>query len=96
MPYSFTVNDTEITSDLTNDILIPQKVSSESVLTIVYQPQSVFKVNAMTRCSSTLTGHTEAILSVVFSPDGKNVMHCFIHIPKIKALKLLLVLEILL
>ena len=39
-------------------------------MTIVYQPQAIFRVRAVSRCTSTLAGHTEAILSCSFSPDG--------------------------
>ncbi|EGF76854.1 hypothetical protein BATDEDRAFT_30824 [Batrachochytrium dendrobatidis JAM81] len=41
------------------------------MLTIQYQPQAVFKVRTVSRCTASLTGHTESILSVCFSPDGK-------------------------
>lgn len=43
---------------------------SESVLEIVYQPQAVFRVRPLTRCTSTLPGHTDSVLVVCFSPDG--------------------------
>jgi len=29
------------------------------------------RVRSVTRCSSTIEGHTEAVISVAFSPDGK-------------------------
>ncbi|KAJ3251353.1 hypothetical protein HK103_002444 [Boothiomyces macroporosus] len=71
LPYSFFCQDTEITQDLFVDIIDGKKVSTESKVTIVYQPQAVFKVRTVTRCSSSLTGHTEAVIAVCFSPDGK-------------------------
>ncbi|KAL2915398.1 ribosome assembly [Polyrhizophydium stewartii] len=71
MPYSFSVDDTDITSNLFVDIIHGLGKSSEHVLAIKYQPQAVFKVRTVTRCTSSLSGHTEAILSVCFSPDGK-------------------------
>jgi hypothetical protein len=40
------------------------------VLEIVYQPQAVFRVRPLTRCTSTLPGHTDSVLVVCFSPDG--------------------------
>ena len=67
------MEETEIVSTVQEDILDALKKSSEDTLTIIYQPQSLFKVKAMTRCSSTLAGHTEAILSVSFSPDGSQL-----------------------
>jgi ribosome assembly protein 4 len=33
----------------------------------------MFHIRPITRASSTLEGHSEAILSVAFSPDGKNL-----------------------
>ena len=33
-------------------------------------PQAVFRVRAVARCTSTLPGHAEAILSTSFSADG--------------------------
>lgn len=38
---------------------------------IYYVPQAVFKVRAVTRCTSTIEGHAEAILSVQFNPNGR-------------------------
>uniref|UniRef100_A0A8C6W022 Notchless protein homolog 1 n=1 Tax=Nothobranchius furzeri TaxID=105023 RepID=A0A8C6W022_NOTFU len=46
---------------------------TEQVLPVVYQPQAVFKVRAVTRCTSTLQGHTEAVISTAFSPTGKHL-----------------------
>jgi ribosome assembly protein 4 len=42
-------------------------------MTILYQPQAVFRVRAVGRCTASLNGHTEAILSVSFSPDGTQL-----------------------
>lgn len=47
------------------------EVETEQVLPVVYQPEAVFKVRAVTRCTSTLQGHTEAVISTAFSPTGK-------------------------
>lgn len=52
------------------DVIEPLGKSSEDILTIVYKPQAAFRVRMVSRCSSTLSGHNDAILSVVFSPDG--------------------------
>ena len=35
-----------------------------------YQPLAVFRVRPVTRCTSTMPGHTEAVLHVSYSPDG--------------------------
>eukprot|EP00493_Phyllostaurus_siculus_P026015 UN26360 len=48
-----------------------QKLSDELTLPIIFEPQAVFKVRPVTRCTATLSGHDEAVLSVQFSPTGK-------------------------
>jgi ribosome assembly protein 4 len=50
-----------------------QKSSTEGVLPIVYQPQAIFRVEMVTRCSASMQGHTESVLSVSFSPDGTKL-----------------------
>ncbi|KAJ1811906.1 ribosome assembly [Coemansia sp. RSA 2598] len=72
-PYSFYVDNKEIVRSVEKDIIEGEKRSAEETLVIVYQPQAFFKVRAVTRCSSSLTGHTEAVLSVSFSPDGSQL-----------------------
>eukprot|EP00923_Selenidium_pygospionis_P036436 GHVN01063932.1.p1 GENE.GHVN01063932.1~~GHVN01063932.1.p1 ORF type:complete len:553 (+),score=75.85 GHVN01063932.1:186-1844(+) len=42
-------------------------------LTITYHPLAPFKVRPITRCTTSLEGHTEAILCVSFSPDGTQL-----------------------
>lgn len=49
------------------------QVSVETALRIVYQPQAVFRVRPVSRCSASIPGHAEAVLSVNFSPDGKHL-----------------------
>ncbi|XP_066587087.1 notchless protein homolog 1 [Prorops nasuta] len=72
IPFAFFVNDKEITDSLENNL---QKdfSFSENIVEIIYQPQAVFKVKAVTRCTGTLEGHKEAVISVAFSPDGKHL-----------------------
>lgn len=45
-------------------------VGMEESLTVVFEPQAVFRVRAVTRCSSTLSGHGSPILCCSFSPSG--------------------------
>ena len=47
-------------------------VSTEQTLQLTYQPMALFKVRPVTRCTDTLPGHTDAILHVSYSPDGKH------------------------
>ncbi|KAK7083122.1 Notchless protein 1 [Halocaridina rubra] len=71
MPYSFFVNEKEVTDDLAG--VTDDSTSEERVMTILYQPQAVFRVRAVTRCTSSLPGHAEAILCASFSPDGQHM-----------------------
>ncbi|CAG8462805.1 6138_t:CDS:10 [Diversispora eburnea] len=68
LPYAFSVDGREIVETLYKDIIQGLKRSTEDVLKIVYQPQAIFKVRAVTRCR-----HSDAILSVSFSPDGTQL-----------------------
>lgn len=45
----------------------------ELVLNVIYKPESMFRIRPVTRASSTLEGHGDAILSVGFSPDGQQM-----------------------
>jgi ribosome assembly protein 4 len=66
--YEFFVNGIQITGNL-SDVLGKLQLSNESVVTIQFQPQSIFRIAAVTRCTSSLPGHTEAIICTQFSPD---------------------------
>ncbi len=55
------------------DTLDFKKLDIENVLQIVYQPQAVFKVRPVTRCTSSMPGHAEAVVSLSFSPDSKHL-----------------------
>ncbi|KAJ1852831.1 ribosome assembly [Coemansia sp. RSA 1822] len=72
-PYSFYIDEHEVVRSIQTDIIDAAGKSTEDTLVIVYQPQAFFKVRAVTRCSSSLTGHTEAVLSASFSPDGSQL-----------------------
>ncbi|KAK7087632.1 notchless protein homolog 1-like [Littorina saxatilis] len=70
-PYSFFVDDVEIRESLDKTVTKEKLENAEKVLDIVYQPQAVFRVRAVTRCTSTLEAHSAAIVTVAFSPDGR-------------------------
>ncbi|XP_062508173.1 notchless protein homolog 1-like [Corticium candelabrum] len=74
LPYAFFIHSFELTGCL-RETLDDQSTgySTEKVLEIVCQPQAVFKVRAVTRCTSSLPGHTEAVIAVSFSPDGRQL-----------------------
>lgn len=52
------MNDAEVSATLGGTIA-SQELSTERVVTIIYVPQAVFRVRAVTRCSGSLPG-TEA------------------------------------
>ena len=82
-PYAFYVQldqtsdqEVEISTTL-QDVFVNQtattttpKLSTESILQITYQPLCIYRVRPITRCTNTLTGHTNAILHVSFAPNG--------------------------
>jgi len=49
-PYTFFVKNKEITSNLAA-ALKDEVVESEKILEIIYQPQAIFQVRAVTRCT---------------------------------------------
>lgn len=72
LPYSFHLEDTtEIVNSLAASFgqLASGQQSTERVLKITYYPLAVFRVRPVTRCTSSLNGHTEAVLCCAFSPD---------------------------
>uniref|UniRef100_A0A1B6CNS1 NLE domain-containing protein n=1 Tax=Clastoptera arizonana TaxID=38151 RepID=A0A1B6CNS1_9HEMI len=70
--YAFYVNNKEITNSL-YEILDLSTLNTEKVVDIIYQQQAAFKVRSVTRCTSSLPGHAEAVISVKFSPDGHHL-----------------------
>ena len=54
VPLAFFVDDEQITNSLQETI--KDFNTSENVIEIVYQPQAVFQVRAVTRCTGTLEG----------------------------------------
>ncbi|KAL7995948.1 putative guanine nucleotide-binding protein, beta subunit [Plasmopara halstedii] len=72
VPYSLFLGETEVTTTLKATVE-ELRLSTETALTITFQPLAPFRVRPVTRCSDTLQGHSEAILHVSFSPDGKRL-----------------------
>ncbi|ETE56997.1 Notchless protein-like 1, partial [Ophiophagus hannah] len=71
VPLAFYVQESEIVACL-QKTLAELALETERVIEIIYQPQAVFRVRAVTRCTSSLEGHSEAVISVAFSPTGKE------------------------
>lgn len=72
-PYEFFVQDVNVKGTLDETLAKLNDVVTEKVLEITYQPQALFRVHPVTRCSSSIPGHTEAVIAVRFSPDGRNL-----------------------
>lgn len=69
-PYTFFVKDEPVTSNLFQ-CLENSDISGEVVVPVTFQPQAVFRVASVGRCTSSLPGHSASILSVGFSPNGR-------------------------
>ncbi|VDP04058.1 unnamed protein product [Soboliphyme baturini] len=72
VPCSFLLNEKEIVDSLSDTIDL-DSVNTEKILEITYQPLALFRVQAVTRCSSSLPGHAEPVISAQFSPDSKHL-----------------------
>ncbi|KAL9231247.1 hypothetical protein vseg_006498 [Gypsophila vaccaria] len=72
LPYAFYISDHQLLTPL-GIYLHHHKVSVEKLVQIVYQPQAIFRIRPVNRCSATISGHTEAVLSVAFSPNGQHL-----------------------
>lgn len=71
--FTFHVAEHEITFSLSTTLEKQGELSSEKVIEIVYQPQAIFKVRAVSRCTSSIPGHTEAVINAAFSCDGRKL-----------------------
>mmetsp|Transcript_3273 Transcript_3273/g.6746 ORF Transcript_3273/g.6746 Transcript_3273/m.6746 type:complete len:477 (+) Transcript_3273:1352-2782(+) len=71
-PYTFYLDTIEVKNSL-KEACDQANHSYELVVPLTYHPMSLFRVHPVTRSSSSLTGHTESILAVQFSPDGRNL-----------------------
>uniref|UniRef100_A0A146LXZ6 Notchless 1 n=2 Tax=Lygus hesperus TaxID=30085 RepID=A0A146LXZ6_LYGHE len=72
-PFAFFVDEKEIVKTLEGVLDTTSDLNAENVVDIVYQRQSIFRVQAVTRCTSSMPGHAEAVISVKFSPDGEKL-----------------------
>merc|ERR1712029_139368 len=71
-PYLFFINGHEITSDI-QECVKHQIVNAEKTVNIVYQPQAVFRVRPVSRCTSSMPGHGDTVIAAQFSPDGQHL-----------------------
>eukprot|EP01039_Chlorochromonas_danica_P001266 gene1266-1382_t len=80
LPYAFYIQGMEIIQNVEETLHELQKqkqefgdFSFEDILTIQYQPLSVYKVRPVTRCVETMPGHTDSVLHVSYSANGKRL-----------------------
>jgi ribosome assembly protein 4 len=71
--YVFLIDNIEIKNNILDTIKKIPNFNSETVLKIIYRPESLFSVKPLSRASSTMEGHTDSILAVQYSPDGKQL-----------------------
>eukprot|EP00127_Corallochytrium_limacisporum_P006165 Clim_evm4s220 gene=Clim_evmTU4s220 len=70
VPYSFFVNDEEITTEL-HETITRLEQNLEGTITITCRPEAVFKVRAVSRSAGSLPGHQDAVLCASFSPNSR-------------------------
>lgn len=74
IPYLLFANDIQISESLYKTLESnPKLFESEKCLEIVCAPQAVFHVEAVSRCSASISGHSDSVVSVAFSPDGSRL-----------------------
>ncbi len=70
VPYLFFINGHEIQSSIA-ECIRHQILNTEKTVPIIYQPQAVFKVRPVSRCTSSMPGHTKEVLVASFSCSGR-------------------------
>mmetsp|Transcript_28842 Transcript_28842/g.52976 ORF Transcript_28842/g.52976 Transcript_28842/m.52976 type:complete len:504 (-) Transcript_28842:23-1534(-) len=71
-PFAFFIGDQELMGEI-GDFVREKGLSAESALEVVFQPRAAFRVRPVARCSATMEGHSESVLAVAFSPDGRRL-----------------------
>ncbi|XP_057512806.1 notchless protein homolog [Actinidia eriantha] len=81
LPYAFYISDQELVVQL-GSYLQKHKVSVEKVLMIIYQPQAVFRIRPVSRCSVTIAGkfvaafrgHVGPVYQISWSADSRLLL----------------------
>ena len=71
--YQFFLGDHEVRQSIQEALDRQTELNTEMVIPVQYRPEAMFAIRPITRASSTLEGHSEAVLSVAFSPDGTKL-----------------------
>jgi ribosome assembly protein 4 len=69
--YQFYLEDREVKESVQTVLDKATDFNAEMVLPLTFRPESMFRIRPVTRASSTLQGHTNAVLNTCFSPDGR-------------------------
>jgi ribosome assembly protein 4 len=67
------LGENEIRNSIQEALDRDEELNAEMILPVTYRPEAMFAIRPVTRASATLEGHSEAVLSVAFSPDGKRL-----------------------
>ncbi|WBW75542.1 notchless-like ribosome biogenesis protein Rsa4 [Schizosaccharomyces osmophilus] len=74
VPYTFALKHgedaVEIPDNLYTTVFHSGLMKTEDHLTLLYTPQAVFRVRAITRCAASMNGHDGTIISAQFSPSS--------------------------
>ncbi|CAG9533286.1 unnamed protein product [Cercopithifilaria johnstoni] len=73
VPITFRTRDGILIETSLEDSIPQQKIDSEKSTELVYYPEAVFRVRPVTRCTSSISGHGEPVISVQFSPNGREL-----------------------
>lgn len=73
VPFLFFVGDNEIAGSLKKTLELDVAFHAEQIVQIRCVPQAVYRVRSVTRCSSSIAGHAEPVISVMFNCDGKRL-----------------------
>jgi ribosome assembly protein 4 len=71
--YLFSINDEPLVGMTLVEHIKSKQVSAEKVLEIKYSVTSIQPIIPATRCVATLSGHSDSVVAVAFSPDGSQI-----------------------
>uniref|UniRef100_A0A8R1XSW6 WD_REPEATS_REGION domain-containing protein n=1 Tax=Onchocerca volvulus TaxID=6282 RepID=A0A8R1XSW6_ONCVO len=73
IPITFRTRDGILIKDSLNGSIPQQKIDVEKSIELLYYPEAIFRVRPVTRCTSSIPGHGEPVISVQFSPNGREL-----------------------
>ncbi|VDN28272.1 unnamed protein product [Gongylonema pulchrum] len=73
IPVTFRTRSGILIEDSLESSIPTQGVDVEKGIELFYYPEAVFCVRPVTRCTSSLPGHGEPVISVRFSPNGREL-----------------------